>query len=122
MSIQKNMSLTSLGLLVVGSIGYFILPRDLWVFYFFAHLGALGVMGLSGSAAGALAHRKSRSFWRAYSLGAILPIIAGIVAVLIFLLGANGQLFCGGSVSLATAVLIALYYLLVNKRIERPVA
>jgi hypothetical protein len=122
MSIQKKMSLTSLGLLAVGLIGYFILSRDLWVFYFFAHLGALGVMGLSGSGAGALAQRKSRSFWRAFALGAILPIIAGIVAVLIFLWGVNGRLYCGGSVSLATAVLVALLYLLVSKRTIRPVA
>ena len=122
MSTQKKMSLAALGLLVIGSIGYFVLSRDLWGFYFFAHLGALGVMGLSGSVAGALAQRKSRSFWRAFALGAILPIIAGIVAVLIFLWGVNGRLFCGGSVSLAIAVLVALYYLLVSKKTIRPVA
>lgn len=120
MSIQKKISLISLGGLVIGSIGYFVLSRDLWVFYFFAHLGALGVMGLFGSLAGTLADRKSRSFWTAFVLGAVFPIVAGIVAVLVFLWGVSGQLYCGGSVSLVAAVLVTLFYLLVSKKTLRP--
>jgi len=111
----KALPLLSLGFLVVGSVGYFSLQRDLWAFYFFAHLGALGVMGLCGSAAGLLARYRNRSFWRAFSLGFLLPIISGVVAVLIFLWGVNGQLYCGGSVSLIVAAVTLICYLLAKK-------
>jgi hypothetical protein len=118
---QKKISLVSLGLLAVGSLGYFVVSRDILIFYFFAHLGALGVMGLFGSAVGYLAQRKSRSFWRAFGLGTILPIISGLVAVLIFLWGVNDQLYCGGSVSLVIGVFMIGFYLLIGKRDGKPV-
>ena len=113
---EKRILLVSLGFLIVGSIGYFSLSRELWTFYLCAHLSALGVMGLCGAAAGVLARKKRRSFWTAFSLGSLLPIISGIVAVLIFWLGEEGNLYCGGSVSLLIAVLVIVFYLLAKKK------
>ena len=113
---EKAIPLLSLGSLIVGSVGYFSLQSDLWIFYFFAHLGALGIMGLFGGAAGSLARKKHRSYWQAFSLGFLLPIISGIVAVLIFLLVVSGRLHCGGSVSLVVAIVTVIFYLLAKKK------
>ncbi len=115
-SCEKRTFLISLSCLLVGSVGYFLLSRDVWIFYLFAHLGALGVMGLSGVAAGVLARKKHRGYWTAFSLGFLLPIILGIVAVLIFWLGEDGKLYCGGSVSLVVAILVIVFYLLAKKK------
>ena len=112
----KWMLLVSLGLLIIGCIGYFSSPRGLLIFYVFAHLGALGLLGLFGSAAGVLARKKLRGYWTAFLLGSLLPIILGIVAVLAFWLGEEGHLYCGGSVSLAVATLVAVFYLLAKKK------
>ncbi len=113
---EKWAALASLGLLIVGSTGYLSLRGESRIYYVFAHLGALGVIGLLAHATGLLAKKKRRSFWRAFFLAALFPIIAGIAAVLIFLLGEEGQLYCGGSVSLAVAVLIVVFYLLAKKK------
>ena len=113
---QKWTLLFSFSLLIVGSAGYFSVPRDFWMFYVFAHLGALGVIGLLASSAGALARKKRRGYWRAFSLVTVLSIISGIVAVLILLLGEEAHLYCGGSVSLAFAILIIIFYSLAKKK------
>ena len=115
-SSEKSIIVFSIGFFVVGTVGYFALQRDNWIFYFFAHLGALGVMGLFGSVAGVLARKKNRSYWLAFSLGFLLPIILSIVAVLISLWGVNGQLFCGGTVSLIVAIIIVIFYSFLKKR------
>ena len=113
---QKWTLLFSLGLLIVGSAGYLLLHRDFWIFYVFAHLGALGVIGLLASSAGTLARKKRRGYWRAFSLVTVLSIFSGIVAVLIFSLGEEAQLYCGGSVSLAIAILMIISYWLAKKK------
>lgn len=110
------MLLVSLGLLIVGGIGYFSSFRGLPVFYVFTHLGALGLLGLFGYAVGVLARKKRRGFWTAFSLGSLLPIISGIAGVLVFWLGEEGHLYCGGSVSLVIATLVAVFYLLAKKK------
>jgi len=112
----NRMFLLSLGCLIVGSVGYFTLQRDVWVFYLFAHCGALGVMGLFGVAAGALATKKGRDYWPAFYLGSLLPIVSGMVAVLLLLSGEQGRLYCGGSVSLLVAALVILVYSLARTR------
>ncbi len=86
------MPFISLGFLIVGSIGYFSIPREIWTFYLFAHLGALGVMGLFGCAAGLIARKKYRGYWTAFSLGFFFPIISGFVAVFLFWMGEDGRL------------------------------
>ena len=120
MLILKTASLVSLGLLLVGALGYFSLSRGHWIFYLFAHLGALGVMGLFGSLTAWLARRKSRNLPAAFALGFAFPVLAGIAAVLVFYLAVDGNWYCGGSVSLAAAVLVTLYYLVVKKASATP--
>jgi len=75
---EKWMLLVSLCLLIIGCIGYSSLSRGLITFYVFAHLGALGLLGLFGIAAGALARKKFRNYWTAFLLGSLFPIILGI--------------------------------------------
>ena len=113
---ERGMLLLSVVLLMVGLYGYLSLQRDAWAYYGFVHLGALGLMGLVGGAAGGLARKKSRDYWTAFALGSLIPIIAGAVAVGMYLVGEGGQLYCGGSVSLMTAVLVLVYYGLARKR------
>ena len=108
--------LISLGILIIGAVGYFSLSRDSWAFYAFAHLGALGVMGIFGSIAGLLAKKKNRNYLKAFLLGSLLPFFCGVAAVLIFFWGVDGRLYCGGSVSLAAAVLIVIGYVLSRKK------
>ena len=110
-----------LGLLLIGSTGYFVL-RGHWAFYFFAHLGALGVMGLFGVAAAAVARKKGRSDRTAFLFGFAVPIVVGVVAVFLvrFLGEAGTPYYCGGSVSLMAAILIIGGYLFSRKRLEQP--
>lgn len=110
--------LSSLIILIIGCIGYFSLPRGLLTFYIFAHLGALGLLGLIGGATGILARKKGRSFSTAFILGSLLPIAAGIIAVVIVVISA-GQITCGGSVSFAVAVLVVVLYTLISKKRSR---
>jgi len=110
--------LLSLVILIIGCIGYFSLPRGP-IFYIFAHLGALGLLGLIGSAVGVMARKKGRSYWTAFFLGSLLPIAAGIVAVVLFELR-TGHLYCGGAVSLMLAILVAIFYVLIKKRVAQP--
>jgi energy-coupling factor transporter transmembrane protein EcfT len=116
MKSEKWTSLLSLSLLIVGSTGYFSLHRDSWIFYVFAHMGALGVIGLLACAAGVVARMKRRNYWRAFIIVTLLPIISGLVAVLIFLMGEEGHLYCGGVVSLAVSILLIVFYLLLKKK------
>ena len=114
-SSTRTLLLLSLACLIIGTAGYFALPRDVWAFYLSAHLGALGVLGLFGVAAGALAKRRGRPFWPAFYLGSVLPAAAGLVAVFAYFLRADGHLYCGGSVCLLVAIVVVLAYSLVRR-------
>jgi hypothetical protein len=116
---QKRAFYLSLGLLALGAAGYFLTERGLPVFYISAHMGALGLLGLFGSLAGVLANKKRHNYWVAFWLGTLLPLLAGWIGVLVFLLGKDKQFYCGGSVSLVVAFLIIFFYLLVKKASDR---
>jgi len=116
MSGEKSALVFSLVTLVLGIIGYFLINRDYWIFYLFAHLGAFGVMGLFGCLVGFLAKRKNRRYWTAFVLGSLLPIFLGLLAVLLFYVKQDGNLYCGGAVSLLVAILVAISYLLLKKK------
>jgi hypothetical protein len=109
---EKWILLVSLSVLIAGCVGYFSLPRGLLIFYLFAHLGALGLLGLIGGAVGILARRKRRGYWTAFSLGSLLPIASGAIAVTM----TGDQVSCGGSVSLMVSALVVVFYLLAKKR------
>lgn len=73
-------------------------------------------MGLFGVAAGFIAVRKQRHFTTAFLLGSLLPIVTGLAAVGVFLLGQNGRLYCGGSVCLAVALAVVISYLIIGRK------
>ncbi len=108
--------LTMGGMLLAGSVAFFALRFGEWFYYAVEHMGALGFLGLSGSAAGWLAKRKGYGFWTAFSCGAILPAIMGIAAVLFFLLRDGGGLYCGGAVSLPVALIVLLVVAILPRR------
>ena len=110
--LEKRVLLISLGALIVGCIGYFSSPRGLPIFYVFAHLGALGLLGLIGGAVGILARKKGRDYLTALALGSLLPIAAGLVAVAMV----GRPIPCGGLVSLAVAFLVAVAYISAKKK------
>ncbi|MCP4634271.1 MAG: hypothetical protein GY855_15200 [candidate division Zixibacteria bacterium] len=113
---ECKLFLLCLGLLLIGFVGYITL-RGFWVGYIFAHLGALGIVGLLGIAAGAIAKKKGRDYWKAFKLGLFLSICGGIISVLlVYILGEKGTIYCGGSVSLIVAILIIFYYSLIPKK------
>lgn len=105
--------LISLVLLVVGVAGYFLMSRGPLIFYIFAHLGALGLFGLIGGGLGILAIKKGRDYWTAFMLGCLLPIVAGLVAVV----SIGDPWYCGGVVCLGVAALAALSYAFISKRV-----
>jgi len=115
--LDGKVQLLFLGLLIIGVIGYFAL-RNLGINNVFAHIGGLGIIGLLGSLAGIIAKKKGYGYWKAFLFGLFLPILIGVIAVLL------PQTFsCGGSPSLAAALLIIIIYSLikrknVNKQIE----
>ncbi len=113
----NRITLISLGLLIVGTAGYFSL-RGYWFFYLFAHAGALGVMGLLGVAAGSIARKKGYDFTKAFYTGFVIPIVLGLIAVFVvrYAGGEGTPFYCGGSVSLAAAILIIVGYLLVRRK------
>jgi hypothetical protein len=101
-----------LGLLVVGMAGYGS-SAALWPRSIFAHIGGLGIIGLLACWAGAIAKKKGRGYWGAFSLGLITPIMIGISSVgVVHSAGGHG---CGGIVSLAVAMAFVLYYSLASK-------
>lgn len=100
---KKGIFLLFAVLLASGAVGYCAFsgqgPRHI-----FAHATGLGIMGLLGLVAAALAGRKGghprRAFWLAFAL----PILLGILAVLI--VRSWGGRGCGGIVSLAASFLV----------------
>jgi hypothetical protein len=101
------MILLFLGLLFAGLAAYAGFadhgPR-----FIFAHIGGLGVIGLLACWAGAIAKKKGRGYWGAFSLGLIAPIMLGISSVgVVHSLGGHG---CGGIVSLFVALAVIIFY------------
>jgi len=109
-TIENRILLLFLGLFIIGVIGYFAL-RNLWIGSIFAHVGGLGIIGLLGGLAGIIAKKKGYSYWKAFLLGLILPIFLGVMAVLLV-----EPSSCGGSPSLAAALLIVIIYSLIKRR------
>jgi hypothetical protein len=80
MPMRSKLILISLITLSFGLIGHFAFWNH-WIRYIFAHVGALGILGLFAWFAGIVAARKGLSDKRAVLLGFFPPIILGIIAV-----------------------------------------
>ena len=114
---KKKLFLFSLIMLTFGSMGYFTFG-DHWMRYFFAHLGALGVIGLFSCLAGSIAARKGFSYKRAVLSGFFSPIILGIIAA--YLIDPPKKEWvpsvCGGAVSLGVALMVVIIYFALKER------
>ena len=111
--VEIKLLLIVIVLVGIGVAGYFIF-RNLWIRYVFAHLGGLGVMVPFGFWAGAVARKKGYSFWPAFFMGFLLPVILGILTTILFHL--SGGRGCGGIVSIAVALIVIIVYYMVKKK------
>lgn len=115
-SLERNIPLLFLGLLSISFIGYFAL-REHWIGFIFAHIAALSIMGFYGCSAGAIAKMKGYSYWRAFQIGFILPIILGVISAFLLPAGPrNLPLTCGGWTSLVVGIIIIVSYAFLKQR------
>lgn len=113
--IEIKVALLFLLVLIISIVFYF--SSDIhWLEITFAHLGAFGIVGLLGCCSGLIAMKKGYGYWKAFLIGIFFPIIFGFGAVLLLQLGS-----CGGSVSLAVAILILVTYSMLRGRHGRTV-
>jgi hypothetical protein len=117
MSLARKIFLFSLITLISGLIGYFAFLNH-WVRFIFAHIGALGIIGLFASLAGFIAGRKNLNYKKAVLVGFFPPIILGIIAdYLVDPPRENGlPSSCGGIVSLAIALIVIIIYFVAKKK------
>jgi len=109
----RTCGLVFAAILAIGAAGYLAFPGH-WPRYVFAHAGGLGIMGLLGLAAAALAGGKGRDPRRAFWLAFAPPILLGILAVLV--VNSRGGRGCGGIVSLAASLLVIAFYALARAK------
>jgi hypothetical protein len=115
-SLERNIHLLFLGLLSISFIGYFAL-REHWIGFIFAHIAALSIMGFYGCSAGVIAKMKGYSYWRAFQIGFISPIILGAISAFALPTGPRGlPVTCGGWASLVTGLIIIVTYSLFKRR------
>ena len=110
----------SLGMTVIGLGGGYVLADGPLEFALY-HIGGLGSIGLLACASAAIARGRGYSYWRAWLIAVLLPVILGFVAAYI---GSPGRSWirpevCGGSASLGTGlILIAVWYFMGQRRGE----
>ena len=103
-------------LLIIGGIGGLLLRQSAASYVLF-HLGAVGLLGISGALAGSLAKKKGFGYTRAFLLGFALPIILGIIGAFLTPPGEGGTrpAACGGSLSLLVAIIVIFTYAFVRR-------
>ncbi len=109
-SLETKIILIFSVVLVIGIFGYFSFYNILSD-YIFAHVGGLGILGLFAGLSGIIAKKKSCKYRKTFMLSFFLSVILGIIAVVLVFLS-QGIMYCGGSVSLAVALLILIIVLL----------
>ncbi|MCK4663211.1 MAG: hypothetical protein KAT68_10120 [Bacteroidales bacterium] len=117
MTFTKNIFILSIVTLITGLIAYFIF-WDHWTRYIFAHIGALGIIGLFAYLAGTIAEKKGLNYKKAILLGFFPSILLGIIAdYLIDTPRENGlPSSCGGIVSLCVALIVVIIYFIAKQR------
>ena len=117
MTFAKKIFLLSIITLIFGLIGYFIFWNH-WIRIIFAHIGALGIIGLFACLTGAIAEKKGLNYRNAVLLGFFPSIFIGIIAD--YLVDPPGEYglpsSCGGVVSLGVALIVVVIYLIAKKR------
>jgi hypothetical protein len=116
-NLAKKILIASIITFLLGLIGYFIF-HDNWVKYIFAHVGALGILGLFACLTGAIARKKRFKYRNAVLISFFPPIFIGTIAdYLIDPPRPNGlPSSCGGSVSLGVAIIIVIIYLIIRAK------
>lgn len=114
---ESTMHLLLLGMLSIGFVGYFAM-QNIWPSIIFAHTAALGIMGFYGCLTGAIAKKKGYYYWMAFRLGFFIPIILGGISAFLFIPKEERglALTCGGWVSLATGIVVVLFFLFIRKK------
>jgi hypothetical protein len=114
---RSKIIIVSTTALIIGLMGYFVFLNH-WIKYIFAHVGALGVIGLFAWIARTIAARKGLNEIRALIIGFFPPVIFGIIAVYLVDPPKEGLIpsSCGGIVSLGIALIVVIIYLAAKKR------
>jgi hypothetical protein len=98
--------------LIISIVGYF-LTEIRWLEYLFSHAGGLSILAIFGWIAGLIAEKKGYNYVKAFLIGMLVPLFAGIVAGVIF-----PPLSCGGSVSIAVAILLIIFFALKKPKLH----
>jgi hypothetical protein len=117
--LESKVHLLFLGLLSISFIGYFVFQK-LWIGFVFAHIAALSIIGFYGCLAGTLAKKKGYYYWRAFQIGFFVPIVLGGISAFLLVPSVERSLplTCGGWISLASGIVVVIYYSLVKKKGE----
>jgi len=108
-SVSKKVFLIFAVVLLIGIIGFLSFGHTL-TGHIFAHVGGLGILGLFAGLSGIIARGKNYNYHKTFLLSFLLPIMLGLLVVgLVFL--SQGIVYCGGSVSLAVAIIILIIVL-----------
>ena len=118
----SRMPIFSLGLIIIGFAGGYAL-RDGWVSFTLYHIGGLGAVSLLACVTGTIANKKGYGYWRAFSYALSLPILLGVIGAYLVPPGDGGRpAACGGSVSLAVALIFIVAWAFVKRRRSLTVA
>lgn len=117
MTFAKKIFILSIITLTIGLIGYFIFWNH-WTRYIFAHIGALGIIGLFACLAGLIAQKKGLNYRKAVFFSFFPSIFFGVIAVYLVEPPRENGLpsSCGGVVSLGVAIIVVIIYLIAKKR------
>ena len=91
-------------MLIISIVGYFN-SEVAWLENTLAHLGGLSILGFIGSLIGIIAVKKGYNYWKTLLVSILIPVILGFTAVLIV-----QPMTCGGTVSLASSLLLLIIF------------
>jgi hypothetical protein len=112
-----RMILLSLGLLIAGFAGGYAVqsPAVSFVLHHLGGLGSVGVLaGVVGTVAGKKGYRYGSAFWTALSTAILLGLIAAYLVPPSA--GESRPAACGGSVSLAVAIIFIAAWAFVKRK------
>jgi hypothetical protein len=103
--------------MIIGFAGGYGL-WDGWMSFALYHIGGLGASSLLACMAGTIAAKKGRGYWRAFTLALSLPILLGVIAAYLVTPATDGgrPAACGGSVSLAVALIFIVAWTFVKRK------